>query len=142
MMKKFIFFLIFLFSFQYAQAANTGFLVNNYCHPTLSETLLALQADYPKLVGSFFVSTAGISYSAPNSFSQNINTVSLDSNKAFSGVKVFSVATCDPAIPIFPVTVFDPIVGAAFWSFAMTFVFGVYLLAKSSGIILSVIKNF
>lgn len=38
--------------------------------------------------------------------------------------------------------VFDPVLAAAFWSFAMTFIFGCWLLAKNSGVILSAIRRF
>jgi hypothetical protein len=41
-----------------------------------------------------------------------------------------------PAVP------FDPVLGGAFWSFAMTFVFGCWLLAKNAGMILQAIKRF
>ena len=37
--------------------------------------------------------------------------------------------------------VFDPATGAAFWSFAMTFILGVFLLAKNAAAILNAVKN-
>lgn len=37
--------------------------------------------------------------------------------------------------------VFDPTVGAAFWSFAMTFVLGVFLISKNAAAIINVIKR-
>lgn len=40
-----------------------------------------------------------------------------------------------PAVP------FDPVLGGAFWSFAMTFIFGCWLLAKNAGMILNAIKR-
>lgn len=36
---------------------------------------------------------------------------------------------------------FDPVLAAAFWSFAMTFVLGCWLLAKNAGVILSFIRR-
>lgn len=39
------------------------------------------------------------------------------------------------------ITPFDPATFAAFWSVAMTFTLGVYLLAKNAGIILQMIRR-
>jgi hypothetical protein len=38
--------------------------------------------------------------------------------------------------------VFDPVLAASYWSFAMTFVLGCYLLTKNAGVILSAIRKF
>lgn len=37
--------------------------------------------------------------------------------------------------------VFDPAVGAAFWSFAMSFVIGCYLVARNAGVIINAIRR-
>lgn len=37
---------------------------------------------------------------------------------------------------------FDPVLAASFWSFAMTFIVGCWLLAKHSGVIIGFIRHF
>ena len=39
------------------------------------------------------------------------------------------------------IQIFDPVLAAAFWSFAMTFVVGCWLLAKHSGLIIAFIRR-
>jgi hypothetical protein len=122
--------------------AATGFLVNGNCHATSADAAIALQAPFPVVSGNQILSSAGVSFTAPNTFALSLEAAVVDSNMATVGIKTMTIAMCDPSLPVNGGTVFDPIVGAAFFSMAMTWVFGLFLIGKNAGAILNSIKRF
>lgn len=119
-----------------------GFLANKICHASSAKAIVALQAEYPVIANGFLISAGTTTFTAPNTFTIAMRTSAVNNNTATNGTKAITLEVCDPAIPIYPGTVFDPIVGAAFWSWAMTFVVGVFLVSKNVQTILNAIKRF
>lgn len=119
-----------------------GFLANKICYETSAKAIVALQAEFPVIDAGAIISAGMVTFTAPNTFTIAIRSAVLTNNTVVNSNKAIMLAICDPAIPIYPGTVFDPIVGAAFWSWAMTFVLGVFLISKNIKIILSFIKRF
>jgi len=119
-----------------------GFLANKICHATSGKAIVALQAEYPIIDSGFIISAGTITFTAPNTFTIAMRTIGVNNNTINNGNKAITLAICDPAIPIYPGTVFDPIVGAAFWSWAMTFVLGLFLISKNAKTILNAVKRF
>lgn len=123
--------------------ALTGFLANGVCHATSASALTALQASYPWLDNKtvFYVNAA--TFTAPNTFSLSVGSIRLDAVTAvLPAVKTFTLPMCDPAISIYGGTVFDPVVGAAYWSWAMTLILGLYLLARNAATIINAVRRF
>ena len=118
-----------------------GFLANKICHETSVKAIVALQAEYPIINNGFIISVGTTTFTAPNTFTIAMRTIAINNNAVTNGTKAITLEVCDPAIPIYPGTVFDPIVGAAFWSWAMTFVLGVFLIAKNAQTILNAIRK-
>jgi len=121
--------------------ALTGFLVDGQCMSTSSEALTLLQSQYPQIAGNNFVSVGTATFLAPNTVILRLKVSSLDANTVAFRKKTFTLSPCDPAFPVGGGTVFDPIVGGAFFSLALTWVLAMYLIAKQSGLILSFIRG-
>lgn len=122
--------------------ALTGFLANGVCHSTSASALTALQASYPWLDNKmlFYVNTA--TFTAPNTFSLSVGSIRLDAvTTVLPAVKTFTLPMCDPAISIYGLTPFDPVVAAAFWMWALTMVLGCWLVAHNAGTIVNFINR-
>lgn len=123
--------------------ALTGFLVNNVCHATSAQALVAIQAPYPVVAGSapFLVSISGATFTAPSTFNLTLKVHSLVGAQEYLLNHLISLPFCDPAIPLNGLTLFDPVLAAGLWMFALTMVLGVWVLAKNAGIIIDMIKR-
>lgn len=123
--------------------ALTGFLVKHQCAPTSGDALRLLVADYPVVSSNFLITTMGASFTAPSSFSQQFRSFRLDATTIYTYTKTFTLPACDPALPVdVGIVPFDPVVAGVFWSTAMVFVLGCWLLAKNAGIIVNAIRRF
>jgi hypothetical protein len=124
--------------------ALTGFIANGNCIDGSAAAINAIAAPFPIVSGSTpsLVSFAGATFTAPNTFDVNMLVQDLTSSNSWNLSHSVILPICDPAIFLAGGNVFDPVLGAAFWSFAMTFVVGVYLLAKNAGVIIDAIKRF
>lgn len=122
--------------------ALTGFIVDGVCQASSAQALLALQANYPVISNGLYISTTGATFVAPNTFNVTMKTIAVNAATNTLAVKNFSLVQCDPLISLDGGTIFDPVIGAAFWSFAMTFVLGLYLVSRNSAAIISAIKRF
>lgn len=123
--------------------ALTGFLANGVCHATSAQALVALQASFPWLDSKtlHYVTTA--TFTAPNTFNLTIGSKLLSGTTVTAPVlKAFNLPLCDPAISIYGGTVFDPVVGAAYWSWAMTLILGLYLVARNAATIINAVRRF
>lgn len=121
--------------------ALTGVLWSNVCYASTADALQAILAT-PQSIGATYVQgVVSASYDAVNN-QFNIGWQYIDMN-SFNGTFLTypPVYPCDPAISLNGMTVFDPVLGAAFWSFAMSFVLGVWILSKNAGAIMSAIKR-
>lgn len=124
--------------------AATGFLVNGFCAVDSVQAMNIFASQFPKIAGSApsMLSFTSGSFTAPNTFNFTIAVHDLTGNQFQNILHSITLLSCDPAISITGATVFDPVVGASFWSFAMTFVFGVFLLARNAQAIISAVKRF
>lgn len=135
--------------------ALTGFLVNigggnaSVCADGAANTIQAIGARFPYVGGSqpVLCNIESSVFTAPDIFTNTIKCHDLTGNQWYQYAHDLRLMACDPALPVAGVNladpgVFDPVLGAAFWSFAMTFIFGCWLLAKNAGVILSVIRRF
>lgn len=124
--------------------ALTGFLVNGICAPSASQALIAFASEFPKVAGSNpdLIAFSGGTFTAPNTFNMNLLTHNLNGSQTTNLTHSIILVSCDPVISPLGGTVFDPVVGAAFWSFAMTFIFGVFLISRNAQAIISAIKRF
>lgn len=144
---KALVFSLFFFCTVTAHAA-VGFQVGSTCWNTLAEAQNYYFSAQPRLFTNS--STSGnkpdMNYFYFNTTS-GLWTRALVTNVSTTPVYyavTFSTSSCDTTDLRFTNTsaVFDPVVLAAFWSFAMTFVVGVWLLARNIGIIFSAIRRF
>lgn len=119
----------------------TGFLVNNVCQTSSSAAMTAIVARFPVIDNGLWVSANGITFSSPDNFILTLKTTNLNNTSASISNKTFTLVQCDPAVPLPPDVVFDPALAAAFWSTAMVFVLGCWLLAKNAGIIINAIRR-
>lgn len=122
--------------------ALTGFLVKHQCASTSVDALRLLEADFPVVSSNLLVTSMGVSYTAPASFSQQFRSFRLDATTTYTYTKTFTLSACDPGLPVdVGITPFDPVTAGAFWSTAMVFVLGCWLLAKNAGVIVNSIRN-
>ncbi len=122
--------------------ALTGFVFHEHCLASSNEAILAINTFFPSLTGQAISSLSAVTFTAPNSFTLSTTVVAFTSGATIATyVKTITLQACDPAIPLLPITPFDPLIAAGFWSFAMTFVFGVWLLSKNAGAILNFIRR-
>lgn len=123
--------------------ALTGFLVKHQCAPTSGDALRLLEADFPVVSSNLLVTSMGVSYFPPSSFLQQFRSFRLDGTTIYTYTKTFTLSACDPDLPVdVGIVPFDPVVAGAFWSTAMVFVLGCWLLAKNVGIIVNSIRKF
>lgn len=122
--------------------AATGFLVSHKCALTSAQAATLLQADYPQINNGFFINAPTVTFTAPNTFGVTLKTTMVNNTTTVTAVKTIVVPMCDPNVEIDPgITPFDPLVAAAFWSFSMTFIFGVWLLSKNASAILNFVRR-
>lgn len=119
-----------------------GYLVNSVCYETTQEAVNAFFSLQPVEIipastshFSLFQNVAGVWKLSKYTVS-NAGSVSLNYS---TNVPVPSFSACVFEAVNVP---FDPVLAAAYWSFALTFSLGCYLLAKNAGMILQSIKKF
>jgi len=132
--------------------ALTGFLVNmgggnpSVCADGAANAILALGARFPYVAGSqpLLCNLESSVFTAPNTFTNTIACHDLTGNQTWTIAHPLTLMQCDPTTYGFVTdgSIFDPVVGAAFWSFAMTFVLGLYLFSRNMGAIISAIRRF
>jgi hypothetical protein len=142
--------LVFLLLAGKSEAAATGIFAAGKCWPDPATALLAFQSQYPMQSGNVLYQCTNPTINTTARFfncSVRATTLSTAGNTTINNIAAL-YTNCDPAtIPTIllgvpPVNIFDPVVGAAFWSFAMSFVLGCFLLAKNANAILDAVKNF
>lgn len=121
--------------------ALTGFWVNGVCAASQADAVDLLNSQFPVVTGALFHSGSAVA----NGTTGALLSVWTFNLSAVGGTYVnhnlsFNFSSCDPVLHVG--SVFDPVIAGAFWSFAMTFVFGCWLLAKNAGAILAAIKKF
>lgn len=123
--------------------ALTGFLVADKCAPDSLEAENALASQFPQYLGStppVMCSAFNTWYTpATKAYTLVITCHDLTSATQYQFTHDVILQPCDPAIN--PPQQFDPLLAASFWSFAMTFVLGCWLLAKNAGTIINAIKR-
>lgn len=123
--------------------ALTGYLMNGICADSETQLLTAFNVQYPVTNNGLITSVNGTIFDSVNSLiGSNFHSTNLITGAVSDVWAVINIIPCDPAIPPLGGTVFDPVLGASYWSFAMTFVFGVFLLAKNAQAIISAVKRF
>lgn len=121
--------------------AMTGFIVAHQCQPSSAAALIALQADFPIISNGLYITASGATFTAPSTFNVTLKTTGINSSVTSLGNKIFSLPMCDPSIPIDAnLTPFDPAVAATFFTIALVFTVGIWMVAKQGGEILSVVK--
>jgi len=122
--------------------ALTGFLVAHQCAPTSADAIRLLLADFPVVGDRQFTTAVSATFVAPSTFNLTLKSDSLNAATTITTTKTFTLARCDPALPVdVNVTVFDPILAAGIWMFAITVVLGCWVLAKNAGIIIDMIRR-
>jgi len=123
--------------------ALTGFLANGVCHATSASALTALQATFPTTTNNILVWPTAATFTAPNTFTLTLQSLAMNATTATAATaKAIKLPLCDPAISIYGGTVFDPVVGAAYWSWAMTLILGLYLVARNAATIINAVRRF
>jgi hypothetical protein len=122
--------------------ALTGFLISNACYPTSASALIALQAPFPMVNNGLIINATGASFTAPNTFNLSLSSVSIaSSTKNAAAAKTMLIPMCDPAVSIQAnLTPFDPVVAGSFFTIALVFTVGIWMVAKQGSEILSVLK--
>lgn len=119
----------------------TGFWVNGTCAASQADAVAVLNSQFPIVTDAFI----HIGYATPSgatgvSLLTYTMNLSVDLAPWITHNNVFNLKACDPAL--YAPSIFDPVTFAAFWSFAMTFIIGCWLLAKNAGLILAAIRKF
>lgn len=124
--------------------ALSGFIVNGNCIDGSAAAINALAASFPVVSGSApnLLSFGGAVFTAPNTFDVSVLVQDLTSASTWNLSHSVSLPVCDPAFSLLGGTVFDPVVGASFWSFAMTFIVGVYLVSRNASAIIEAVRRF
>lgn len=126
--------------------AATGFWVLGVCQASSTEAVNAYVSQFPVISANLIINAKPNAFYPPNNFSVILSGSQIDNymNSFYFGVSV-QFPQCDPLLPAFKTassvsstgtfTTFNPIDAAAFWSFGMTMVVGVWLLAHNAGVI-------
>lgn len=121
--------------------ALTGFWVNGVCTDSQASAVAALNSQFPIVTDAFFHTgsaiASGTTAALLTTWTFNLGTVG---GTWLMHAMIFNFSACDPAL--YPSTIFDPLAAAAFWSLALTFTLGCWLMAKNAGVILSAIRRF
>ena len=128
--------------------ALTGFLVNigggnAVCADGAAAAIQALGARFPFVTGSqpVLCNLESSVFTAPNNFINTITCHNLTGNQAWTLAHDLTLMACDPAFPIGDASAFDPVMAVAFWSWALTFIFGCWIISKNAGLIMSAIRR-
>ena len=127
--------------------ALSGFLTHGQCVADLATTLKLIEADNPMYLNGIVHSIT--SYTANPSvdgllqiITLNFYGVSLTATTAYSAYsKNIYLFRCDPLIPLNGLAPFDAVTAASYWMYAMTIIFGIYLVAHNAGAILRFIHG-
>lgn len=127
--------------------ALTGFLVNLgggnvVCADGVAATFQAIGARFPYVAGSqpLLCSLESTAFTAPNTFTNTILCHDLSGNTDYLKAHAMALVQCDPAIGIGG-SAFDPVLAASLWSFALTFVFGFWIISKNIGLVMSAVRR-
>lgn len=128
--------------------ALTGFLVNigggnAVCADGAAAAIQAIGARFPYVAGSqpLLCSLENSVFTVPNTFTNTILCHDLSGNTDYLKTHAMALMQCDPAFPIGGGAAFDPVMALAFWSFAMTFILGCWIISKNVGLIMSAVRR-
>ena len=116
-----------------------GASFNGICYPTVLDATNAFYAKFPMLDltgGKPFLTS--IATATPSASGVTFTVSTKDLTKG-------TIVVSTPTPLIFPVctgSIFDPLLAASFWSFAIVFVVSSWLLAKNAGVIISAVRRF
>ena len=122
-----------------------GYWINGKCYPDSASTVVAFNSMYPKFesfsatsVTNVVLNAGVLSYTG----AQRDFWGGLTSGPISVSLAACSVEGLPDSLLGFPsVSVFDPVIGAAFFNFALAFVVGCFLIARNAGVIIDIVKR-